>query len=764
MTFSANMQRLRSAERANFQQAAGQRTNMANIVGERRIRETDDVINKLQGFSTSLQNYQKRKIKEDLAIGKQEQQKAELERAKTLTANQKRIAELEQAAKDKRILDEFESAKAQEFAFQKLKEDTLKLSGPSAYPDADRIAHLSPWQQVGFAKEKLRVFNETFPDKLEHAMANSTEMIQLENFQFSPAEIRDNNLALPMKEAAIQVMSDKIRKAAKIDQYSDEFLRYTGTDDAINKAEEAMYTKYTNRYNIEASINTRAKADLQFDSSPQNAADLYLWHLTVRNTIDAKTGNPLGNLGAWSHIDKHLIANGIKSGNSEYADKILNEPMPDSLAKELGVKQGTTFAQQWPKKAETIQSGIRKGIAERVKQLIKEAEADGDLIYLEMLKEIRDNGGISKQRQFEYMRRYDALGLTVPDKVKSWRTAMDAEEAEHDIKIKQRIAAQKGEITNNQLDEYNPAAAQKYRDQADKFEKKSIEAYGAQKQIKAALNETLEGMGFKNNEKSLIYEQAYEYAKSDYAEKYWRLIGLGYDEKRAADLAMNAQPGQVLDPDTKEPINDFSGVVWEIENKGRNSTYMNYGEAASEGLADDQKRSAYIIRHKEQMVRNPNLINNGTIGESYGAQQLQSIIDNIAAYGTWKGINMSKGALKYYTGLSRNRSVHEGGVFGLIDSQLKAVGHQGLYTGEDPEFSDNMINIQLAQNLKKAFNGEMEDPDGYKWTWGEALRALENGTIDGYLYAAHILEDSTGIDYDGYWTQDENVQFIWGAN
>ena len=42
----------------------------------------------------------------------------------------------------------------------------IKLQGPDIYSDADRIAHLSPYAQVGFAKEKLRMFNETFPDKL----------------------------------------------------------------------------------------------------------------------------------------------------------------------------------------------------------------------------------------------------------------------------------------------------------------------------------------------------------------------------------------------------------------------------------------------------------------------------------------------------------------------------------------------------------------------------------------------------------------------
>ena len=60
---------------------------------------------------------------------------------------------------------EFEDAKAQDLEYQRLKKKLLDSAGTSAYPDAERIAQLSPWQQVGYAQEKLRVFNNTFEDK-----------------------------------------------------------------------------------------------------------------------------------------------------------------------------------------------------------------------------------------------------------------------------------------------------------------------------------------------------------------------------------------------------------------------------------------------------------------------------------------------------------------------------------------------------------------------------------------------------------------------
>ena len=51
-------------------------------------------------------------------------------------------------------------------------------------------------------------------------------------------------------------------------------------------------------------------------------------------------------------------------------------------------------------------------------------------------------------------------------------------------------------------------------------------------------------------------------------------------------------------------------------------------------------------------------------------------------YGTWVGIRKSKEALQYYDGLARGkRNLY---AYGLIDSQLKADGHPGIW----PERTD----------------------------------------------------------------------------
>ena len=53
-SYDRNIERMRSRERANVQTANAQRTNMANIMGERGIRETEDINKQLSAFSKTL--------------------------------------------------------------------------------------------------------------------------------------------------------------------------------------------------------------------------------------------------------------------------------------------------------------------------------------------------------------------------------------------------------------------------------------------------------------------------------------------------------------------------------------------------------------------------------------------------------------------------------------------------------------------------------------------------------------------------------------
>ena len=93
------------------------------------------------------------------------------------------------------------------------------------------------------------------------------------------------------------------------------------------------------------------------------------------------------------------------------------------------------------------------------------------------------------------------------------------------------IASQNGFITNQQLDQFHPQAAVEYREKASKLEKASIEQFGGEKQISAALNQVFDGMGLKGNEKTLQYEVALANATADYNNKFNQYVAMGYSER-----------------------------------------------------------------------------------------------------------------------------------------------------------------------------------------------------------------------------------------
>ena len=211
-SYDRNIERLKANQAQISAQEQGITTAAAQQRGEYAIRHVEDIRSKLTPFSKELQAWKERDIEKKKEQGVAEARKARLDKAKWLNENgsetAKRLYQIEEAKKVGELAFEFEDAKAQDLEYHKLKELMLKQGGTTAYPDADRITKLSPWQQVGFAQEKLRVFNNTFEDKLAHAMQNSDEVIELAGIKFTPKEIKDNNMAFPMKQAAIEILSD----------------------------------------------------------------------------------------------------------------------------------------------------------------------------------------------------------------------------------------------------------------------------------------------------------------------------------------------------------------------------------------------------------------------------------------------------------------------------------------------------------------------------------------------------------------------------
>ena len=243
--------------------------------------------------------------------------------------------------------------------------------------------------------------------------------------------------------------------------------------------------------------------------------------------------------------------------------------------------------------------------------------------------------------------------------------------------IKARIAEQKGYITHAQLDEYQAEAAHEFREKASKWEKAHKTEHRVDGKIKAALNESWADAGIKSKEKPVIWEEALHSATQDYERKFNALVAMGYDPDEATHLALNAKPGQIVDKETQEPKPQFEGVVAEIQRTGAGSKYTQDSEEFLDNLADAHIRVDKINRGKEQMLRKPDIFEKEIIGGSYGEKQLNEIAQNIKDYGTWKGISMSEDAMKFYYGLARGK--RQASAHGILDAQLKLIGHPGLY-------------------------------------------------------------------------------------
>ena len=82
-------------------------------------------------------------------------------------------------------------------------------------------------------------------------------------------------------------------------------------------------------------------------------------------TMDGQN-NLVGNTGAWKALESMIVTEGINNNDSGYAAQILNQPMPDRLAKKLGAKPGTTYAQHWPNKVGDLQQQIKDGYTKKL--------------------------------------------------------------------------------------------------------------------------------------------------------------------------------------------------------------------------------------------------------------------------------------------------------------------------------------------------------------------------------------------------------------
>ena len=678
MSYERNIERLRSTSRFNTSQAQAFETENANNMSRWHTDRANKVIDGLSGFSKILQKERKKQIE------KAKQKGAQLAR-EDRAVDAHRLLELEQL---------IPTLKEEDRNYHELKAEYIKLQGINAYPEADRLAKLSHYQQYGYTQERLKNAMDSYGDSLNYRMQNGETPYELNGVTYTAKQIRANNIqSLPLKEALLEVESAKLRKEMGLDEFSPEILELVGVNKTIDKAKSAYLGKVRKRYSIDASFQTQAQSAIAWKNSGKTGADIHHFLVTTGSTVD-KNGELLGNEGAWSAFTKIVAKEGVAMGDPGYADTIGNIPIPMELARKVGAKPGTTFAQHWPKRFAELKSSIKKGYVDVTNEELKFQKAAGVDLESKFIQAGREQP-LSEQQVNQYKRDFGNLGLTVPSTVSNYETLMDRDVREDKAQLKSLIAANKGVVTNEMLDQFHPEAALEYREKAAKYEKASLDVGDAQSKIKAHLDTAFTNMGIKGNEKSPAYVEAMANAKADYQQKYNRYIGMGYSSQLSSHFALHAT--EMKDEEGK-PIPDSMGVLTEIKQNGESSKYVITGQAIEKEIKPGHLRVARIASGKREILEDPDIMFKGTIGGDYGRRQLDTIVNNINKYGTRKGLSMDPGAIKYYKGLARGR---DGNWQGLVDAQLKAIGHEGLWPKEKTQLQTLLEAEELTPEVKQ---------------------------------------------------------------
>ena len=207
MSYERNIERLRSTSRFNTSQAQAFETENANNMSRWHTDRANKVIDGLSGFSKILQKERKKQIER---LKGQGAQLAREDRA----VDAHRLLELEQL---------IPTLKEEDRNYHELKAEYIKLQGINAYPEADRLAKLSHYQQYGYTQERLKNAMDSYGDSLNYRMQNGETPYELNGVTYTAKQIRANNIqSLPLKEALLEVESAKLRKEMGLDEFSPE--------------------------------------------------------------------------------------------------------------------------------------------------------------------------------------------------------------------------------------------------------------------------------------------------------------------------------------------------------------------------------------------------------------------------------------------------------------------------------------------------------------------------------------------------------------
>ena len=442
------------------------------------------------------------------------QEEAVAEQEKRFRLDKNRQALAEEIAKVKQMELQYEAAA------NEMQEIKGVLHGKS---EADRIRLMSPHKQVGYVKEKLRVFKETLPDKVKRTLLTSETPIKLEGMEpFTAKELTENNMHnLPMHEAAVHALTDQIVEAAGVYGYSDEMLELAGVHEAIQKVKDDQMAVHRANYNKDASDNQLMQAAIEYGNiEVPTGDDVYLLFLKAKGGTNDKGTVGRTNAQAWAEVHKVLVKN--SNGNPNYAKKIAAMELPEALRIKLGAKKGTTFGQQWPPRISALSRDIKKGA---------KAVADAENDWLKAQGTILENKIISTQQKTgeeftptqlnEIEEKFGKLGLPIPPSILKYNSQAQREYDDD----KKAMAIQKGlnggGLYPHDLQNLHPKLVGELMPEALKFEKleageKGTEGAKAYERIGALLGKTFKSQGQdlltrrKNDDFAAAHDAAFE--------------------------------------------------------------------------------------------------------------------------------------------------------------------------------------------------------------------------------------------------------------
>ena len=720
MTYAENIARLKSASRARTSEAMSINTGAATAAGNRAITDANLLETNLNKFSVTLGKAAITRKEEQLEYGRYkriaDEEKDNLRLAELTGLINKSKAELAELKKlqsktagrrksQEELQAEIDDTERLEKEHQKLKQEQLRLMGPNAYPQADRIAKLSPWAQVGYSKEKLREFNETLPDKLDWYMSNSQEPIVLGGITYTPEELKKAGInGLPFKEAAASLGVHRIAKAAGIYNYSDEMLKYGGTIDAMEKARNDRLGKDRKQYNIESSGITRAKAIKDWQHGKQDNEAFHRLLLTLANTVDSKN-NVLGNNGAWSAAMEVLKREGISAGDTSVVDRIGDQPIPDDLAKELGLKKGTTWKEHWPTRFSKLRTDIEKGITANLDHALETRKQDLKRLEIKFQDAVKASGG---QLTDEQVRNFEdaAIAITgqMPTFIQKYKTQSERD-YNRDVKDLEELRGKQGFLTEEDLVDVHPRARNKFLDTVRKDAENMYTKDQKEERnfmIDTYLNRTWDGMGDRDKAKSVEWGVAKFNARRDFNREFNRQRKLGVPKDKAFAAAME-HVEKTFDKYKDNPTGN---------------PYLKPRRGANVEAQETRRRILNLNNSRELLEKGGNGILNSTVLP--GTSPYLDTINQMLLKGLdYRNHPDSEGAWAFYEALASD--IPGVSAEDIINAQLKAQNpkHPGLWRFGRGPLTQILNNRNPVSNVSYNF----------KETW-PTLNAVANGYLN----------------------------------